>query len=85
MIMVGTHIDLLPDAGKAKRIDELLYILAQRYQKKGFPQIDGYSMVSCTTGENMAKLREIIYKAALDLKEAESAGRGESLIGRKVS
>jgi hypothetical protein len=84
VIIVGTHIDLLPEAGKHKRIDELRLIIAKRYNKKGFPAIKGYYMVSCTTGENMPELREAVYKAALESKETESMGKGDSLIGRKV-
>ena len=42
-------------------------------------------MVSCQTRENVAELRQAIYQAALELKETESLGKGESLIGRKVS
>ena len=41
-------------------------------------------MVSCTSGENMPELRLAIYRAALDLKETENAGKGDPLIGRKV-
>ena len=85
MIIVGTHIDLLPENGKAKRMDELQLIIAKRYNKKGFPIIKGYHMVSCTTGEKMAELRQAVYHAALELKESESMNKGDSLIGRWVS
>ena len=85
VIIVGTHVDLLPSSGKEKRIHELNLTIAKRYNKKGFPIIKGYHMVSCTTGENMSELRQAIYQAALELKETENTGKGESLIGRKVS
>ena len=76
--------DLLPAASKARRIDELLLTISKRYNKKGFPILKGYYMVSCRTRENMVELRQAIYQAALELKETESLGKGESLIGRKV-
>ena len=76
--------DLLPDASKTRRIDELRLAIAKRYNKKGFPIIKGNYMVSCRTRENMVELRQAIYQAALELKETESLGKGESLIGRKV-
>ena len=41
-------------------------------------------MVSSETGENMPELRQAVYQAALELKETESTGKGDSLIGRKV-
>lgn len=84
MIIVGTHADLLPERGKTKRIHELHMNISKRYNKKGFPVLKGYYMVSCTTGENMAELRQAVYQAALELRESERMGKGDSLIGRKV-
>lgn len=72
-------------AGKARKIDELRLAIAKRYNKKGFPIIKGYYMVSCRTRENMVEveLRQAIFQAALELKETECLGKGESFIGRK--
>ncbi|XP_028406855.1 leucine-rich repeat serine/threonine-protein kinase 1-like [Dendronephthya gigantea] len=84
VIIVGTHLDLLPGAGKYRRVDELRLNIAKRYNKKGFPLIKGYYMVSCTSGENLDELRQAIYQAALELKETESTGKGDTLIGRKI-
>lgn len=85
VIIVGTHADLLPEKTKGKRIDELRLKIGKRYNKKGYPIIKGNYVVSCTTAENMVTLRQAIYAAALELKESENAGKGESLIGRKVN
>ena len=81
VLIVGTHLDLLPKSNRQSRVDALKLSIAQKYlDKQGFPKIVGNIMVSPVTGENIPELKELIYSKALKVKD-----NGETVIGRRVS
>jgi len=81
VLIVGTHLDLLPKKNRQTRVDTLKHSLAVKYlDNQGFPKIVGNIVVSPTTGENIQELRELIYSKALKVKDL-----GENVIGRRVS
>lgn len=81
VLIVGTHLDLLPKKNRQARVDALKHSLAVKYlDNQGFPKIVGNIVVSPTTGENIPELKELIYSKALKVKDL-----GENIIGRRVS
>ena len=81
VLIVGTHVDLLPKSNRQARVDALKHSIAQKYlDNQGFPKIVGNIMVSPVTGENIPELKEMIYSKALKVKD-----NGENIIGRRVS
>lgn len=81
VLIVGTHLDLLPKKNRQARVDALKHSLAVKYlDNQGFPRIVGNIVVSPTTGENIPELKELIYSKALKVKDL-----GENIIGRRVS
>ncbi|XP_067017125.1 leucine-rich repeat serine/threonine-protein kinase 1-like isoform X3 [Acropora muricata] len=80
VLIVGTHLDLLPKSNRQSRVDALKLSIAQKYlDNQGFPKIVGNIMVSPVTGENIPELKELIYSKALKVKD-----NGETVIGRRV-
>ncbi|XP_078364681.1 leucine-rich repeat serine/threonine-protein kinase 1-like isoform X2 [Oculina patagonica] len=80
VLIVGTHLDLLPKKNRQARVDALKHSIAVKYlDNQGFPKIVGNIVVSPTTGENIPELREMIYSKALKVKDL-----GELVIGRRV-
>ncbi|XP_068741133.1 leucine-rich repeat serine/threonine-protein kinase 1-like isoform X3 [Montipora capricornis] len=80
VLIVGTHVDLLPKSNRQARVDALKHSIAQKYlDNQGFPKIVGNIMVSPVTGENIPELKEMIYSKALKVKD-----NGENIIGRRV-
>lgn len=81
VLIVGTHLDLLPKSNRQVRMDTLRHSIAKKYlDNQGFPKIVGDIMVSPVTGENIPELKEMIYSKALKVKDS-----GETIIGRRVS
>ena len=81
VLIVGTHLDLLPKKNRQARVDALKHSLAVKYlDNQGFPKIVGNIVVSPTTGENIPELKELVYSKALKVKDL-----GENIIGRRVS
>ena len=80
VLIVGTHLDLLPKKNRQDRVDALKQSIARKYlDNQGFPKIVGNIVVSPTTGENIPELKELIYSKALKVKD-----HGENIIGRMV-
>ena len=81
VLIVGTHVDLLPKNNRQARADALKHSIVKKYlDNQGFPKIVGNIMVSPVTGENIPELKEMIYSKALKVKD-----NGENIIGRRVS
>ena len=81
VLIVGTHVDLLPKNKRQARADALKHSIVKKYlDNQGFPKIVGNIMVSPLTGENIPELKEMIYSKALKVKD-----NGENIIGRRVS
>ena len=81
VLIVGTHVDLLPKNNRQARADALKHSIVKKYlDNQGFPKIVGNIMVSPVTGENIPELKEMIYSKALKVKDT-----GENIIGRRVS
>ena len=81
VLIVGTHLDLLPKNNRQTRADALKLSIAKKYlDNQGFPRIVGNIMVSPVTGENIPELKELIYSKAMKVRD-----NGENIIGRRVS
>lgn len=81
VLIVGTHVDLLPKNNRQARANALKHSIVKKYlDNQGFPKIVGNIMVSPVTGENIPELKEMIYSKALKVKD-----NGENIIGRRVS
>lgn len=64
VIVVGTHIDSIPNGNRKTVLDRMDQEIRYKYDKKGFPIISGCAFVSNTTGEGLSYLREKIYSVA---------------------
>ena len=85
VLVVGTHLDMLPRKNRESRVERLKLTIMEKYSdNKGFPNMVGNIVVSATTGENIPELRELIYNKALKAKD-RVVSRGEMIIGKQVS
>ena len=81
VVVVGTHLDKIPQAKRKERLFLLEKEVFRRYDKKGFPWIGGNVFVSNSTGEGLPRLREVIHKVASKMQDCNLH---EPMIGKKV-
>ena len=81
MIVVGTHLDKLPQSNRREHLASLASDLFKKFGKKGFPCISGNVFISNTTREGLPNLRDVIYKVASKMQDSNLH---EPMIGKKV-
>ena len=82
VIVVGTHLDRMPQAKRKEHLSKLESDIFRKFAKKGFPIISGNVFVSNSTNEGVAKLKEIIYKVTSKMQDSNLL---EPMIGKKVN
>eukprot|EP00794_Sanderia_malayensis_P013704 gene13704-15131_t len=80
VIIVGTHLDKLPQGKRKERLAKLRNDIYTKFLKKGFPKISGNVFVSNTTGEGLQMLKEVIYKVTSNMQDSNLL---EPMIGKK--
>ncbi|CAH1784292.1 unnamed protein product [Owenia fusiformis] len=80
VIIVGTHLDLLPKEDREEQAKEMRSKIGELCRKPGFPDVIGFAEVCCTR-ENIGveKLRDLI-KSTLDNFKV----KGQNVMGQKV-
>ena len=74
VIIVGTHVDGIPEKTRPRVLEGLSSLIEVKYNKKGYPYFCGCVFVSNTKGDNMQVLREQIVNVATKIIDDESIG-----------